>query len=181
MKLRIIKSYNSFIFVSTISVLHSKSRLQNEHESGVHLLRYGMRKLGFPEYDIHFSALGKPFFIENENAPFFSISHSNPYVVCAISETRIGCDIERIRRIPKILNNEINKIESLVYSPLSEDDVENDVQKWTIYESIGKCIGSGIPVPSEDINKDWNINSWFIDDTFILSTVSDPPNRPFCL
>ena len=78
---------------------------------------------------------GKPYF---EEAPFFfSVSHSGEWVVCALSDTEVGVDIEKIRPISDgVMRRFVGKI--------GKDDHEN-TRLWTQYEAIGKFLGCGIP------------------------------------
>lgn len=64
---------------------------------GYYLLQNGVIELFNKDIsDIHFSELGKPLL----DFCFFSISHSENAVVCAISNSRVGVDIQKIRDIP---------------------------------------------------------------------------------
>ena len=82
-------------------------KIQNEDESNL-LIRYTLN--------------GKPFF-ENRSNLFFSLSHSNEMVMCALSSKRVGCDVEFLDR-----QSEIN------------------IDEWTTLESYSKAFD--IPVDS---------------------------------
>ena len=60
------------------------------------LLRYGLAQAGVQKQDIRFryQQSGKPF-LEGNHLPYFSISHSGDYVMCAIASEEIGVDVEQ--------------------------------------------------------------------------------------
>ncbi len=78
---------------------------------------------------------GKPYF---DGAPFcFNLSHSGDYAVCALSDTAVGVDIEKIVPISlKVMRRFFGKS---VLSPTEQ------MRLWTRYESYGKMAGHGIP------------------------------------
>lgn len=81
---------------------------------------------------------GKP--IITNYSLFYSTSHSDKYVICAISDTEIGIDIQSIQEINfKIMNSFFNEDEKL-YS----NNNENYTKILSLKESYGKCYGFGI-------------------------------------
>lgn len=93
--------------------------------------------------DIEYNKYGKPLITCKENA-FFNISHSGNMVVCAVSEHKVGVDIEKIQCFEEnvlncvFLENEISKIRIHSLNP------NYDYKKlWTIKESLVKCKGLG--------------------------------------
>ena len=46
-------------------------------------------------FTVSYNASGKP---SVANAPFFNLSHSNDFVMLAISDTPVGCDIEKLHK-----------------------------------------------------------------------------------
>lgn len=121
------------------TVLFRPSR-QFLFRAGRELLRYAAKM----EYGIDTSELeekktprGKPYF---EGAPFcFNLSHSGDYVVCALSNTQVGVDIEKI--LPVSLKVMRRFFSATVLSPTEQ------MRLWTHYESYGKMTGQGIPYP----------------------------------
>lgn len=81
---------------------------------------------------------GKPYL---EGAPFhYNLSHSGDYVVCALSDSRVGVDVEKILPISvKVMRRFLGKA---VFSPREQ------MRLWTRYESYGKMMGHGIPYPA---------------------------------
>lgn len=86
---------------------------------------------------------GKPFI---EGAPQFNLSHSGDYVVCAVDESPIGADIERISRMKASIFNRIaSPREKARAAALKESELlEYYCTVWTKKESILKLTGEGI-------------------------------------
>ncbi len=85
---------------------------------------------------------GKPFI---EGAPQFNISHSGNYVVCAVDESPVGADIERISRMKASIFNRIaSPIEKQRAACLENDPLEYCCTVWTKKESLLKLTGEGI-------------------------------------
>ncbi len=96
---------------------------------------YGLDSTAFPEKR---EADGKPYL---EGAPFFfNLSHSGGYVVCALSDSPVGVDIEKILPVSlKVMRRFFGRT---ILSPREQ------MRVWTRYESYGKMVGSGIPYPA---------------------------------
>lgn len=109
------------------------------------LLNFGLKRLGIIEYSIYYNNFGKPFL---KGLPFyFSLSHSKNFVLCAISDKYVGCDIEyidtenlNIINIAKkfFSNVEFQRIQSSKNRILEFYDI------WTKKESYIKMIGIGL-------------------------------------
>ncbi len=80
-----------------------------------------MEMTGFCEPKIALSASGKPFFADHPSV-HFNISHSFEYVLCAIADHPVGCDIER--DVP--LDDELKK-------------AIGSIANWTLQEASFKC------------------------------------------
>ncbi len=97
-------------------------------------MEYGIDTSRYPEKR---TPSGKPYL---DGVPFcFNLSHSGDYVVCALSDTAVGVDIEKI--VPISL-----KVMRRFFSPGVLLPSEQ-MRLWTRYESYGKMVGSGIPYP----------------------------------
>ncbi|WP_435261631.1 4'-phosphopantetheinyl transferase family protein [Tenacibaculum sp. nBUS_03] len=115
------------------------------------LLKKSMLQFG---YDYSLESIkttehGKPYF---ENSSFsFNISHSEEYVVCAISndeKVNLGIDIEKVKPI---------KIDgfSAVFSPEEKKEIDSYNKFytcWTRKEAIVKADGRGLTIPLNTIN-----------------------------
>lgn len=100
--------------------------------------------------EISFNEFGKP---TAENGLHFNISHSGEYVLFALSDREIGCDIEKSRKIePEKLGkivfceNEMNAIKK------SADKQQCFFDLWTRKESLLKCIGKGFHQNSKSVD-----------------------------
>ncbi len=63
------------------------------------LWRYVMERHGIrAEEPVRFLQAGKPVFAERDDL-HFSLSHSGPYAMCAISDSNVGVDVQKIKPI----------------------------------------------------------------------------------
>ncbi len=63
------------------------------------LWRYVMERHGIhPEEPVRFLQAGKPVFAQRDDL-HFSLSHSGPYAMCAISDQGVGVDIQQIKPV----------------------------------------------------------------------------------
>lgn len=133
-----IKRAEKKIFVSDSIVRGNKLSV-----CGRVLLGYILKKYhGRDSFSYYYGKNGKPY-LKNGDV-FFSISHSGKYVICCISESEIGCDIEEIRDYnPKVGKRFFTPKE---YELLSNKETEDILfaKLWTLKESILKKEGTGI-------------------------------------
>ncbi|CAM1357019.1 4'-phosphopantetheinyl transferase family protein [Tenacibaculum halocynthiae] len=133
------------------------------------LLRTSMLQFGY-NHSLEFIKMtkhGKPYF---ENSPFaFNISHSEEYVVCAISndeKVSLGIDIEKVKPI------ELNSFSS-VFSPEEKQEI-NSYNKfytcWTRKEAVVKADGRGLTIPLNTINT-LNLSTKLENEKYYLSRV----------
>ena len=97
---------------------------------------------------------GKPF--AEDLSIHFNISHSEDFVVCAVADTPVGIDIEKIRPInlktAKKFCNEDELLYIFGHMPAENDFAETTdtvlltrfFEIWTKKEAYGKCIGEGL-------------------------------------
>ncbi|MDO4978862.1 MAG: 4'-phosphopantetheinyl transferase superfamily protein [Candidatus Saccharibacteria bacterium] len=85
---------------------------------------------------------GKPYL--KGNPVFFSISHSGPYTICAISDQEIGIDLEE--------NVIRDRIVDRFFTTKEQDSVKNNpdsfAEIWTLKEAYSKYLGTGLSKPS---------------------------------
>ena len=81
------------------------------------------------------SESGKPYL---DGAPFcFNLSHGGEYIVCALSDSAVGVDVEEIKPISEgVMRRFVGE-----FAP---SDAEN-TRLWTRYEALGKFLGTGVP------------------------------------
>lgn len=94
------------------------------------------RLYGKEDFKLYYNENGKPFC----DFCYFNISHSGDYAVCAVSEKRIGADIEKIRELKK-------RDRYMLFSPEESQyvngcDSENRFfTLWTMKEAYIKALG----------------------------------------
>lgn len=85
---------------------------------------------------------GKPYLKKSDM--FFNISHSGAYVVCSISESEIGCDVQTAGKYnPRIAERFFTENEKL-FLEKSENQSYDFTRLWALKESILKKTGDGI-------------------------------------
>ncbi len=98
---------------------------------------------GHPEnFTVFYNENGKP---TVQNAPFFNLSHSGDFVMLAVNDTPVGCDIEQLHKA--ILTKHVfhpNEIERLLALPEGDNRNLEFLQLWTAKEAFLKAIGTGI-------------------------------------
>lgn len=93
--------------------------------------------------DIYYGKRGKPLL----EGVCFNISHSRNIVVCAVSDTPIGCDVEFIRKAPQSVAKRVFSEQELKTAKwLSPNDSDDRLffRFWTAKESYTKFIGDGL-------------------------------------
>ena len=132
---------------------------------------------------------GKPF--ARDLPVEFSISHSGEYVLCAVSDSPVGADIERIRPVRVRLVRRVCTADEwkFVSEPgISEQEkTERFFRVWTAKEAYFKCLGTGIT----DLNKVCTVDegftdklTYFIEKSYAVSIVgiSEPVRmQDFCV
>jgi len=97
---------------------------------------------------------GKPY-LQRIPDVHFSLSHSGEFVMCAVSDEDIGCDIQQISasRI-SVANRFFTEQEKIQVSSANDLQVEF-TRLWTLKESYVKMMGTGIsacPLSSFDVS-----------------------------
>lgn len=126
------------------------------------LLQYGLQQRGLNSSSVCFKngLYGKPY-IDNSNL-FFNISHSGEWVVCAVSDIEVGCDIEKIESANL-------SIAEKFFSPEEYSSIKHKTKTdqnllfyryWTLKESFIKATGLGMSVgfDSFEINLEYPVS-----------------------
>ena len=94
---------------------------------------------------------GKPVLLGNF-APYFKISHSGEYAVCALSELPCGIDIQKKKELKnqRIFEKVLSQKEQNEVC-LSTDQKDSFYQYWTRKESFLKLTGQGIIVDLREV------------------------------
>lgn len=87
----------------------------------------------------------------------FNISHSYPFVVCAISSLGVGCDIEQIKMAPidvAVRCFSKRELDYLHQLPAGDERNRGFYRIWTMKESYVKMTGEGMRVPFNEFAMD---------------------------
>ena len=121
-------------------------RILGEALVGFALKKYWDLPLG--SYRIARGEKGKPFIADRENI-FFNISHSGDYVVCAVSDSEIGVDIEkRAKARMEVAGRFFHEREVRMLEEVSGNEQDKlFYDYWSVKESFLKYIGTGLTRP----------------------------------
>jgi 4'-phosphopantetheinyl transferase len=95
-----------------------------------------------------YGSKGKPA-LKNGKDKFFNITHSGDWVVCGVSDTEIGVDIELLKKARMnvadrfFTTTEVSKLNSLT----DKDQDDYFYLLWTVKESYLKYLGTGLTKP----------------------------------
>lgn len=147
------------------------------HFVGRLLLRRALRAFGGGRPPIlSYSEYERPYFARG---PHFSIAHSGSYVLCAVSDHRVGIDVERIRPInlaemqPSFSASEWTAISS------GNNSIRRFFDYWTRQEAVTKADGRGLLIAEQVILRG---NQARIEETvWHLHPLSIEPGYAACL
>ena len=112
-------------------------------------------KLGLKNNEINFGVneYNKPYLCANQNF-HYNLSHSGKYIVCAVSDRRVGVDIETIKPINKQVAKRFFTYDESQYilSKLNENQTKAFYEIWTKKEAYVKCMGKGLKIPLNTFN-----------------------------
>jgi len=110
---------------------------------------------------------GKPYLVDYPEL-FINVSHSGDYAVCAVSDTEVGIDIQKLR-------NANFRIAQRYFTKTECEYIGNDELKffecWSKKESYVKATGTGITVP---------LNSFSVldeGDNYEFISIAPPSNE----
>ena len=123
------------------------------------MVRHMLRKI-LPNHKIRYHENGQPYLEPFDK--FVSVSHSFPYAVLAISEKKIGVDIEQVKdRIDKIKLKFLHPTE-IDWLGRVESRIEHLTAIWCIKEALFKIHSS----------KQWSFKEFYVVDEFLLDKFS---------
>lgn len=111
------------------------------------LLHLALDDLGLRECDMRYTVEknGKPCFASD--IPLnFSISHADPYVILALSDREVGCDVERIRPVSTDIAGRffcLEEYEAIMAVSDMTERLHTFFRLWTMKESFLKITGEG--------------------------------------
>lgn len=95
-----------------------------------------------------------------DNGLHFNLSHSGDYVIFAVSDSPVGCDIQKTEFIKSesagrivFCDNEMHKLST------ATDKTGEFYRLWTKKESLLKCIGKGFHRPAKSVDVSGSIYS----------------------
>jgi len=97
---------------------------------------------------------GKPFLKGVENF-YFNISHSDRYVVCAVSDEPVGVDVEKIRPVKLRLADRFFTEQERRYVYNAENEAsqyQRFFEIWTRKEAFVKMDGRGLRIPLDSFD-----------------------------
>ncbi len=116
------------------------------------ILRETLRRYGYDparEIKIIRGENGKPY-LAGGGGIYFNLSHSGEYVMCAVSDRDIGCDIQKITdtdyRIAERFFT-LREYENIAGQKTEEQRKDMFYRYWTLKESFLKATGKGISIP----------------------------------
>ena len=123
------------------------------------MVRQMLKKI-IPNHKIRYHENGQPYLEPFDK--FVSVSHSFPYAVLAISEKKIGVDIEQVKdRIDKIKHKFLHPKE-IDWLSRAESGIEHLTAIWCIKEALFKIHSS----------KQWSFKEFYVVDEFLLDQFS---------
>lgn len=116
---------------------------KNDSLLGRVLLGYALKKdYGIEAFSLKYGENEKPYL--KEHSVFFNISHSGDYVICSLSQSEIGCDVQTVGEYKeKIAKRYFTDKEKEILDK-SENPNEDFTKLWTLKESVLKKTGEGI-------------------------------------
>ena len=114
------------------------------------LMESSLKQHGVPIENVVIGENGKP----GCEGVYFNLSHSDDMVLCAVSDTLVGCDIEKVTDAPmEVAEHYFSEMECR-YISTAKDSADSDrrfFRLWTMKESYMKMTGEGMSLSPERI------------------------------
>lgn len=113
------------------------------------LLEKVLKLYGVSQDNVTIGQNGKP---EAEGI-CFNLSHSGNFVVCAVSDKPVGCDVEKIRKASEeIAERHFCESENIYLKTCDSNKYDEEFFRfWTVKESYLKMTGEGLKVPLREV------------------------------
>ncbi|WP_052599456.1 4'-phosphopantetheinyl transferase family protein [Lysinibacillus varians] len=124
------------------------------------LLRHSLKRdFGMTNDHIHFTIneYGKPN-LQNFDHIHFNLAHSGDWVVCAVSDTPIGIDIEQVAMIEMDIAKAYftsSEYQDILSQP-KDKQIQFFYKLWTLKESYVKAEGKGLTMPLDSFRFAFN-------------------------
>ena len=114
------------------------------------LLNYVLEKIGIKNPLFDTNRYGKPY-LKNYSYIQFNLAHSENYVICAVSDTPVGVDMECIHDIDlDVAKNYFNSVEYEYI--LNSNNINAFFELWVLIESYMKMTGLGFSMDPKEIS-----------------------------
>lgn len=150
-------------------IYNSKQEKSRRQSMGVGLLLQKVLALSHMEDSrVYVGEHGKPMIDGLE----FSLSHSSDFVICAVSDKPVGCDVEKIRKATERVAERYFSCSERAYLNrfFGEQYDRAFFRLWTMKESYVKMTGEGMGVPFEAYEVAVNkcASGWYEDCAQVL-------------
>ncbi len=139
------------------------------------LWRYVMERHGVhPEEPVRFLQAGKPVFAEREDL-HFSLSHSGPYAMCAISDRQIGADVQQIKPVHMSVARRFHFRERDWLAEQPHDEQNHAFFRiWARKEAWVKAVSKDqlLSLDEEDVihgAEGWQFGEFWLDDEYLAA------------
>ena len=123
-------------------------RCEESKETAHRMLHTLLEGRGCSPASIETAPGGKPFL---PGGPYFSLSHSGPWALCAMGEEEMGCDVETIRPRRSGLPRYALSDREFQWFSQRGGAWEDFYTLWTLKEAKVKCLGTGLDGPPREI------------------------------
>jgi 4'-phosphopantetheinyl transferase len=157
------------------------------------LLEYALGKRGISDFCYGYGDRGKPF-LSGRDDICFNLSHSGNRVMCAISSSPVGCDVERVTEVSDALEKKVLTALEREICMSSDDRRRAFFRFWTAKESFVKTVGDGMAIPlletevllGESFGRvgGYFVKEYFLDDGYCYACCSEEckfPSEPSIL
>ena len=110
-----------------------------------------LRDAGATDLKLSAGEYGKPYLTFSGNL-HFNLSHSGDYALCAVSDTPVGADVEKPRRLRPDVVRRCMRPEEIRWLEESSDPDRAFTRLWTRKESYVKMTGAGLACPFDSFS-----------------------------
>ena len=110
------------------------------------LLRRALADVGVTQYTVGYDEHGKPY-LADQPGLFFNLSHAGDVVLCVVSDSEVGCDVEKIVSGREMLAKRFftaREAADIASQPTEEEKTLRFFRYWTLKESFMKVTGLGM-------------------------------------
>ena len=134
------------------------------------LLQHALAERGITQYTIRCGEHGKPYLADHPEV-YFNLSHAGKVVMCVVSDSEVGCDVEEIVEGREALAQRFftpREAAEIAAQPTGEAKIALFYRYWTLKESFMKVTGRGMSLSPTAFEFELQA-----DKIFIRHTVDD--------